>query len=59
MIRYVLLHHIMGGVDGEPGAWAYPEGGMGAVSQAIAKSGAALGVDIFTGQVSVWLKIHL
>ena len=25
---YVLLHHVMGGVEGRQGAWAYPEGGM-------------------------------
>jgi hypothetical protein len=25
----VLLHHIIGGVDGKKGAWAYVEGGMG------------------------------
>lgn len=24
---YVLLHHVMGGVEGKQGAWAYPEGG--------------------------------
>lgn len=48
--RYVLLHHIMGGVDDQPGAWAYAEGGMGAVSDSIAASAAALGVDIFTEQ---------
>lgn len=47
---YVLLHHIMGGIDGKAGAWAYAEGGMGAVSEAIGKSAASLGVDIFTEQ---------
>ncbi|KAI9561981.1 putative oxidoreductase [Daphnia sinensis] len=35
---YVLLHHVMGGVEGKQGAWAYPEGGMGGVSSAMAKS---------------------
>ena len=35
---YVLLHHVMGELDGIRGAWGYPEGGMGAVSGAIAKS---------------------
>ncbi|ODM88093.1 Pyridine nucleotide-disulfide oxidoreductase domain-containing protein 2, partial [Orchesella cincta] len=47
---YVLLHHIMGGIDGKPGAWAYAEGGMGAVSSAIGSSAAQLGASIFTGQ---------
>jgi len=48
---YVLLHHIMGGVDGTPGAWAYPQGGMGAVTVAMANSAKALGVHIFTNMV--------
>ncbi|CAL8125815.1 unnamed protein product [Orchesella dallaii] len=47
---YVLLHHIMGGIDGKPGAWAYAEGGMGAVSAAIGSSAAQLGASIFSGQ---------
>lgn len=49
--RYVLLHHCMGGVDGKAGAWVYPEGGMGAVSQAIGSSAAQLGASIFTNKV--------
>ena len=35
---YVLLHHVMGGVEGHKGAWAYVEGGMGGVSLAMAKA---------------------
>jgi hypothetical protein len=35
---YVLLHHVMGEIEGVKGAWGYPEGGMGAVSEAIASS---------------------
>lgn len=45
---YVLLHHVMGGIDGLPGAWGYAEGGMGAVSAAIASSAREAGADIFT-----------
>ncbi len=33
---YVLLHHYMGEVDGNMGAWGYARGGMGAVAKAIA-----------------------
>jgi phytoene dehydrogenase-like protein len=33
---YVLLHHYMGEVDGNMGAWGYARGGMGAVASAIA-----------------------
>ena len=34
---YVLLHHVMGELEGVRHAWGYPEGGMGAVSAAIAR----------------------
>jgi phytoene dehydrogenase-like protein len=33
---YVLLHHAMGDVDGNIGAWGFARGGMGAVAGAIA-----------------------
>ena len=45
---YVLLHHVMGELDGIRGAWGYPEGGMGAVSAAIAKSAISVGAQLFT-----------
>lgn len=45
---YVLLHHVMGELEKEKGAWGYVEGGMGGVSRAIASSARSLGVDIFT-----------
>ncbi|XP_075390601.1 pyridine nucleotide-disulfide oxidoreductase domain-containing protein 2 [Tenrec ecaudatus] len=45
---YVLLHHVMGGLEGTPGAWGYVQGGMGALSDAIASSATAHGADIFT-----------
>jgi len=35
---YVLLHHAMGDVDGNMGAWGYARGGMGAVANALCKS---------------------
>ena len=43
---YVLLHHVMGELDGVKGAWGYPEGGMGSVSNAIAKSAIQSGAEI-------------
>jgi len=46
---YVLLHHVFGEVDGVKGAWGHAIGGMGAITQAIAKSAAAAGADIRTG----------
>ena len=45
---YVLLHHVMGELEGIRGAWGYPEGGMGAVSDAIAKSAESAGAEIVT-----------
>uniref|UniRef100_A0A3Q3BG78 Pyridine nucleotide-disulfide oxidoreductase domain-containing protein 2 n=2 Tax=Kryptolebias marmoratus TaxID=37003 RepID=A0A3Q3BG78_KRYMA len=45
---YVLLHHVMGELEKEKGAWGYVEGGMGGVSQAIAKAARSYGADIFT-----------
>jgi len=35
---YILLHHVMGDVDGNIGAWGLARGGMGAISQAIASA---------------------
>src|SRR5487761_275336 len=43
---YVLLHHCFGEVNGKKGAWGHAIGGMGAITQAMAKSAAARGVDI-------------
>jgi phytoene dehydrogenase-like protein len=44
---YVMAHHSIGDVgDGHLGAWAVPEGGMGAVSDAIASAARGLGADI-------------
>ncbi|MGQ0587241.1 MAG: phytoene desaturase family protein [Gammaproteobacteria bacterium] len=46
---YVLLHHVMGSAGGARGVWGYVEGGMGALTQAMAKSAVAAGVEIRTG----------
>lgn len=46
---YVLLHHYMGEVDGSVGAWGFARGGMGAVTQALARSFEASGGTIRTG----------
>lgn len=43
---YVLLHHVFGEVNGQRGAWGHAIGGMGAITQAMAKSAAARGVVI-------------
>lgn len=45
---YVLLHHVMGELDGVKGAWGIVKGGMGAVSQSIANCAVDRGASIFT-----------
>jgi phytoene dehydrogenase-like protein len=43
---YVLLHHVFGEVNGKKGTWGHAIGGMGAITQAMAKSAAERGADI-------------
>jgi phytoene dehydrogenase-like protein len=43
---YVLLHHVFGEVNGKKGAWGHAVGGMGAITQAMAKACREKGVDI-------------
>lgn len=43
---YVLLHHVFGEVNGKRGAWGHAIGGMGAITQAMARAAAAHGVRI-------------
>lgn len=46
---YVLLHHVFGEVNGKKGAWGHAIGGMGAITQAMAKSAQARGAVIRVG----------
>lgn len=43
---YVLLHHVFGEVNGKRGAWGHAVGGMGAITQAMAKAAMSRGVEI-------------
>ena len=43
---YVLLHHVFGEVNGKPGQWGHARGGMGAITQAMAKECAVRGVEL-------------
>jgi phytoene dehydrogenase-like protein len=43
---YVLLHHVFGEVNGKPGIWGHAVGGMGAITQAMAKECASRGVAL-------------
>jgi phytoene dehydrogenase-like protein len=46
---YVLLHHLLGEVNGKRSAWGHAIGGMGAVTQAMAKAARAHGAYIRVG----------
>ena len=45
---YVLLHHCFGEVNGKPGVWGHAVGGMGAITQAMARRPQARGAVIRT-----------
>jgi phytoene dehydrogenase-like protein len=45
---YVLLHHCFGEVNGKSGVWGHALGGMGAITQAMARSAEARGACIRT-----------
>ena len=46
---YVLLHHSIGNVgDGHLGSWGFPEGGMGAVADALLGSARSFGCEVRT-----------
>jgi phytoene dehydrogenase-like protein len=46
---YVMLHHHIGGVNGQAGAWGFPRGGMGGVTAALAGAARSFGAEIRTG----------
>lgn len=48
---YVLLHHVMGESAGKKGVWSYVEGGMGAVSDALASVAVKNGTEIVCNAV--------
>lgn len=43
---YVLLHHVFGEVNGRKGVWGHAIGGMGAITQAMARACAERGVEV-------------
>ena len=43
---YVLLHHVFGETNGKKGVWGHAVGGMGAITQAMARAAAARGAEI-------------
>lgn len=45
---YILLHHVMGDVDGNLGAWGLARGGMGSISKALMGAATEYGVETRT-----------
>jgi phytoene dehydrogenase-like protein len=45
---YVLFHHVMGETNGKRGVWSYVKGGMGGLTQALARAAQDLGAEIRT-----------
>jgi phytoene dehydrogenase-like protein len=43
---YVMLHHAFGEVNGKKGVWGHAMGGMGAITQALARAARARGAEI-------------
>jgi phytoene dehydrogenase-like protein len=54
---YVLLHHVMGRAGGARGVWGYVEGGMGALTQALAASARAAGAEIRTDAAVAQIEV--
>ena len=55
---YVLLHHCFGEVNGQRGKWGHAIGGMGAITQAMAREAQALGVEITTGAAVARVRVR-
>ncbi len=55
---YVLLHHVMGETDGARGVWAYVQGGMGALSDALAAAARAAGAQIRVDAEVASIDVH-
>ncbi len=45
---YVLFHHVMGETNGVRGVWGYVRGGMGGLTQALARAAQSFGAEIRT-----------
>jgi phytoene dehydrogenase-like protein len=55
---YILLHHCFGEVNGKTGVWGHAVGGMGAITQSMAKAAEARGAVIRTGAEVAWVKMN-
>jgi len=55
---YVLLHHCFGEVNGKKGVWGHAVGGMGAITQAMAKAAEAAGAEIVLNAIVSHVEIE-
>ena len=55
---FVLLHHLLGEAGGEPGAWGFVRGGMGAITQAMAAAARADGVTLRTDAAVARIRVE-
>ncbi|MES2603558.1 MAG: NAD(P)/FAD-dependent oxidoreductase [Pseudomonadota bacterium] len=55
---YVLLHHCFGEVNGKSGVWGHAVGGMGAITQAMARAATAAGVEIRANAAVARVEVH-
>ena len=56
---YVLLHHVIGGTDSHgEGSWGFVRGGMGTITQALAKVAQNRGVEVLTSSPVVRIRIQ-
>ena len=55
---YVLLHHVFGEVNGKRGQWGHALGGMGAITQAMAREAADRGVEIYTDEAVARVQVR-
>ena len=54
---YILLHHVMGDVDGNIGSWGLPRGGMGAISKAICSAMKSYGGELRTDAMVQQIRV--
>jgi phytoene dehydrogenase-like protein len=55
---YVLFHHVMGETGGARGVWAYVEGGMGRLSEALAAAAREAGATLETKAEVTQIGVH-
>jgi phytoene dehydrogenase-like protein len=55
---YLTLHHHVGAVDGQAGAWGFARGGMGGVTAAMAAAARSFGAELRTGAPVRRIEVH-